>query len=226
MSETQYAPLILLPGMGADERMFGEQRAALANLRVPDWIDPLPSESLQSYAERLAREIDPGVPCFIGGASFGGFVALEMVPHLDVLACFLIGSVRSPEEFPKRIKILKMVSGAVGVFPFELVNLLTKLALLCAVRPVRSHAAQLITQLSDSDPSFLRWACQAALTWEGCANCIDAPTCEIHGEKDAVLPCCNTKPAIVVKGAGHILSMSHAEAVTRFLKRYMRVVLA
>src|SRR5205807_1282131 len=67
-------PILLLSGMGADERLFAPQRAAFPNLRVPAWIDPVPSESLRSYAARLGRRVDLGRPCLVGGASFGGIV--------------------------------------------------------------------------------------------------------------------------------------------------------
>jgi thioesterase domain-containing protein len=101
------APLILLPGMGGDARMFYPQLATLANATVPVWIEPQHGERLAAYAARMARAVDPGVPCFVGGASFGGMVAVEMARHLEAQACFLIGSIRSPREFPRRIRILR-----------------------------------------------------------------------------------------------------------------------
>src|SRR5262245_58908450 len=70
-------PLLLLPGMAADARLFEGQLAQFPTLRVPSWIDPLPGESLRAYATRFARVVDPGVPCIVGGASFGGVVALN-----------------------------------------------------------------------------------------------------------------------------------------------------
>ena len=39
-------PLILLSGMGADERVFQRQREAFPDLVVPKWITPDPQESL------------------------------------------------------------------------------------------------------------------------------------------------------------------------------------
>jgi len=97
-------PLILFPGMGADARLFAPQRAAFPQLIVPTWIKPERGESLAAYAERCARQIDPGEECFVGGASFGGFVAVEAARHLRAKACFLIGSARGPDELPLRIQ--------------------------------------------------------------------------------------------------------------------------
>src|SRR5687767_14399988 len=63
LSVSDPVPLILLPGMAADGRLFAPQRAAFPQLVVPAWIDPLPRESLRAYAARLARRVDPGRPC-------------------------------------------------------------------------------------------------------------------------------------------------------------------
>lgn len=38
-------PLVLLPGLGADHRLFQAQTASLEGLITPDWIDPAPATS-------------------------------------------------------------------------------------------------------------------------------------------------------------------------------------
>jgi len=214
-------PLILLSGMGADSRVFDKQIEAIPNLVVPKWIDPVGHESLSSYAARLAAEIDPCEPCFIGGASFGGFVALEMIPHLDVLACFLIGSARSPDELPESLHLLKKASRAANAIPFELLSLLSKVCLLSSGTLSGTHLTELMKQMSDADASFMRWACRAALEWEGTSNTGEVPIYQIHGEKDFVLPVKNTSPDEVVAGAGHALSISHHVQVSQFLQDKM-----
>src|SRR5579859_1984873 len=96
--------------MAADERLFQSQLSTFPSLRVAPWIAPLPGEPLRSYAARLAPQIDPGWPCIVGGASFGGVVALELAQHLPALACVLIGSVRSPANLPRRWRRMRPVA--------------------------------------------------------------------------------------------------------------------
>jgi len=212
------SPLIMLSGMGADARVFESQIDSIPQMVVPEWIDALPRESLASYAERLAQVVDPGQPCFIGGASFGGFVALEMSRHLDVISCILVGSVRSPDEFPVSFNALKKMSRATDVLPFEVATLLSKAALLSSGSMSGAHLGELMKQMSYSDAAFLRWACRAVLEWEG-VDTGEIPVHQIHGEKDRVLPCKNTTPDVIVAGAGHALSMSHSKEVTQFMKQ-------
>ena len=93
--------------MGADQRLFDAQKAVFPNLIAAPWISLQPRDTLASYARRMAAALDPGGPCFVGGCSFGGMVAQEMTWHLDARACFLISSVRGPDEFPLRVRVLR-----------------------------------------------------------------------------------------------------------------------
>jgi pimeloyl-ACP methyl ester carboxylesterase len=215
-------PLFLLSGMGADARVFEQQCRRIPLATVPAWIDPLPHESLSSYAMRLARRIDPGVPCFIGGASFGGLVAVEMMPYLDVLACFLVGSVRAAKELPPAIRSLRRMAGAAQGIPFEVVQAVGPLLLWSSGFRTAAHGKTLLEQLSNADASFLRWACEAVLSWDGPSVAPTRPIHQIHGEHDPILPVRYTKPDVVVPGGGHALSMSHPDAVTEFLAGAMR----
>jgi len=214
-------PLILLAGMGADERVFSPQREAFPQLTVQRWIPPQPNESLPAYAARFARQIDPGGPCFVGGASFGGFVAIEMARHLQARGVFLIGSCRSPCELPLRIRMLRKIRSAASWMPFEPVCELAGVgAIVCARLPV-SRTRSLLRQLADADARFLRWACRAVLEWEQPSPPLDVPVHHIHGRRDHVLPVGRTRADVIVEGAGHVLSLSHARDVNAFLRERM-----
>src|SRR5688500_5809500 len=106
--------------MGADERMLVKLRPLLPELIVPDWLPPRRYESLRDYSMRMAEQIGPDKPCVVGGASFGGFLALEMLPHLNAKACVLIGAVRSPDEFPLWIRVLRPARKLSRIVPVSL----------------------------------------------------------------------------------------------------------
>ncbi len=215
----KHPPIIMLSGMGADARVFEKQLHEIPRLSVPEWIAPLSGESLAQYAGRFAAKIDPGESCFIGGASFGGFVALEMARHLEVRGCILVGSVRSPNELPANLKALRRVEGASKALPFELLALGCKVALSSCGTHAETHLTGLLKQMSDSDAAFLRWACGAVLAWRDVPDIGNTPIYQIHGGKDFVLPARNTQPDVVIPDAGHALSMSHPDAVTDFIRQ-------
>lgn len=217
-ADMQQLPIILFPGMGADAQMFGHQIAAISQIQVPPWITPSEHESLSAYAERFAGHVNPHRRCYIGGASFGGFVALEMSRHLDVAACFLIGSVQGPEEFPNSLRALRMVPQAADVIPFEIAAFFCRSAQLSGDTSSESALISIMSQFSEADSSFIRWACRAVLEWNGMKDNVPVPVHHIHGGKDHVLPAAKTNADCIIPGAGHLLPITHPSEVTAYIK--------
>jgi pimeloyl-ACP methyl ester carboxylesterase len=213
-------PIVLLSGMAADERLFESQLAAFPNLRVQPWIDPLPGESLRAYAARLAPRVDPGRPCIVGGASFGGVVALELSRHLPTLACILIGSIRSPAELPRRWRLLR---------PFaplgpDALRVLAGWGAGLGGRFLSRGTVRRLQRLSRPEAGFVRWAMCAVLTWRPGAAIRPVPVFHIHGSADRVLPVELTRPDVVVPGGGHALSLFSPAAVNEFIAGVVRAV--
>jgi pimeloyl-ACP methyl ester carboxylesterase len=214
-------PLILLPGMGADRRLFQRQIESLENVLAPDWIAPEPRDTLATYAERMAGTFDPGGPCFVGGASFGGMVALEMTRHLDARACFLIGSIRSPDQLPLRLRLLKPLASVLPSWSLALPRGLARVMLATVGPLLRPATRSVLQQFADSDGRFVRWASLAILAWQGPPEPPIVPVFQIHGDRDRVLPHRMTRPDVLVRGAGHLLSITFPDAVNQFLKSHM-----
>lgn len=208
-------PLILLPGMGADPRFFEAQAKALANVVAPAWIEPEQRESLASYARRWAGRVDPGGPCLLGGCSLGGMIALEMAPHLQAKACLLISSIRSPDELPRRYRILRPAAAAVTQ-PLRAMPIFARVVRAAARRLLGRQHRPVLEQLADSEGRFLQWAAWAVLTWNPPPTVV--PVVQIHGRRDHVLPHRLTHPDVLVPGGGHVLPVTHPREVNDFLR--------
>lgn len=143
--------LYLLPGVGADERLFAGQRA----VRVIRWIAPASArEPLAVYAQRLAAQLRIEEPFDLGGASFGGMIALELARHLSPRTVILFGSSRSPLR----------IAGLVTMVPDRMLRPPR------IVRPLIARwfgaksavHVQLFNEMLDAtSPAFIRWACNA-----------------------------------------------------------------
>jgi pimeloyl-ACP methyl ester carboxylesterase len=207
-------PIILLPGMGADERLFRHQRVAFPSLITPTWIKPGGQEPLSDYARRLARHVDPGEPCFVGGTSFGGIVALEMAVSLRVEACFLIASVRTSRELPWHYRALRPLA---QLGP----DRLGRAAAWCSrwfAPCLPSGTNGRLKRLAEPRSTFLRWASWAVLNWRPSPQVLQVSVYQIHGSADRTLPFRSTRPDVVVTGGGHLLPLTHSEAVNDFLR--------
>ena len=210
-------PLLLFSGMGADHRVFGPQLARFGQITVPRWIEPIRDESLAEYARRFAGQVDPHTDCIVGGASFGGFLAIEISRHLRARSCILIGSVRSPEELPPHIRSL-CGRRHIPAGLFQLGGALAGLAMSWSGALLGNTSREILAQARDANADFMQWACAAVLTWQEDFHAADVPVHHIHGAQDHILPPQYTRPDVIVPGAGHVLSLSHAEEVNRFLE--------
>lgn len=214
-------PLILVSGLGTDERVFAPQKNTFDQLIVPAWLEPMPRETLCAYAKRMAASIDPGGPCYLGGASFGGILAIEMAHHLDARAVLLVGSVRSPRELPTLARWMRPLARLASLLPADSVRY-GSCCLRKSIGPfLRTHERQMFTYLEDTESSFLQWSILAMLLWRSPVEKLDVPVLQIHGDRDRAFPIRNTKPTKVVRGGGHVLSLTHADEVNSFLSEAM-----
>lgn len=216
--------LLLLPGLGADERMFEPQRRAFSRLETPRWIPPHPHETLSAYAGRFAARLRPGRPLILGGVSLGGMVALEMAAHLRPAAVVLVASCRAPQAIARS---LRGCAAFAGLMPCRMVEWTKPLAPLSAGRFSgcgRENVGLVVRMYQEADSAFMHWACRAVLGWRGPAA-IPCPVFQIHGAADRVIPAARTRADRVVPGGGHLINLTHAEAVNRFIAEAAQRVL-
>jgi len=218
-------PLILLPGIGVDARVFTIQQMQFPQLVVPEWLPPQRRESLPDYAARMAAACHPGRPCVVGGMSFGGMVALEMTRHLPAAACVLIASVKSADELPWTLRSL-------GVAAFVLPNRTDWLvagfgtALKHTIgRVLPRRGQQLCNHLSRVRSPLIPWAWRASLRWRPSGDW-PCPVFHLHGDADPIFPSRRTTPDKVIPNGGHLLPVSHPYEVNEFLRRCLQQVAA
>lgn len=207
--------LMLLPGLGADARLFGPQRTAFPDLEVPRWIDPRGQERLVDYAGRLAANLRPPRPLVLGGVSLGGMVAWELARHLNPDALVLIATCRTPRSIARWFRLCGAVGGRM---PEVLIERSKPFSVLTAGRlsGAGPHAALCMRMYCDSNPRFVRWASRAVLDWRPSPS---APcrVFQIHGARDRVIPARGVPADLVVPGGGHLINLTHADVVNRFI---------
>jgi pimeloyl-ACP methyl ester carboxylesterase len=217
LSDDDHARLILLPGLGADERMYAPQRAAFPRLEVLRWLSPNPGESLADYGRRMAETIEASAPFYLGGSSFGGAVALEMARHLKPRAVFLIASCRTPAAIPRHLRLVARCGGWFARGPvLSLAHVFASCSTSRFGDLTPEQRAMLVAMIRGANPRFLRWGGSALVRWGGAAE-LKVPIHQIHGEDDRILPWGLSAADVTVPGAGHLMNVTHPEEVNRFI---------
>jgi len=203
----------LIPGLGADERVFRRLRL-VGPVHVLAWLAPAsPAEPLAHYAARLAAAVPADAPCWLVGVSFGGLLAQEIARLRPLARVVLISSLGSPRELPPLLR-LAGATGAHRLVPFGLLKWLPRLAQWFFGARGGTEYRLLRQILADTDPAFARWATAQLLAW--CRP--GTPTAvRLHGTRDRLLPASGARIDYPVPGAGHFLIVSHAAQVSEVL---------
>jgi hypothetical protein len=213
-------PILFLSGMATDERLFEPQIAAFPSSKVVPWVEPLAGESLVGYAARLAPMVDPGVPCVIGGASFGGAVSLEMAPYLQTRACILIGSLKPPSGIPLKWRLCRPFASlgpnALRLFAWVVSRF--------GRRILSAGTIRRCSRLASPEFSFVRWAMCVILQWRPSEATHQVPVFQIHGSADDVLPCKRSGADEIVPGGPHALTLFRSAQVNAFIEKSIRQV--
>ena len=209
--------VVMLPGMGADARVYKKLRREFGQLVVPEWLPPRRGETLVAYAKRTAGSL-PERPMVVGGMSFGGMVAIEMARVLPGVDCVLIGSVTGPEHLPLRVRAAVAIGRVVPVTGFALGQKLARALRALAGRLLSPNSRALLDQFASADPVFLRWAILALASWRPTTESGPLRVHQLHGSRDQVLPASCAAGSEVVPGGGHVLTLTHPEEVASFLR--------
>jgi len=100
---TDTLPLLLLPGLLCDARLWRDQATALAPLAKPVIADLTLDDRIETMAARAIAAIDG--PFALAGLSMGGYVALEVmrqVPDRVTRLCLLDTGARADTDEQKR----------------------------------------------------------------------------------------------------------------------------
>ncbi len=193
--------IYLLPGLGADHRMYGPEWAARSDVQLLDWPPYAGENTLPQLAKRIVAEHDIASGDTIGGSSLGGMVALEIFCELQNTRVILIGSAVSAREINP---LLRLLAPLASVTPVRLIQTLAG-----------KNSRSLTSMFADADPEFIRTMCLAFPDWQGFQGRQDRVV-RIHGANDHVIRC--PADCHIVRGAGHLVAMTHAEDCIRIIK--------
>lgn len=208
--------LYLIPGLGADERVF--QFLDLDDLphQIIRWEIPAPDESMDSYVNKLIKQIDPTQRIELLGLSFGGIIAQEIALRVPCPRLILISGIYHPLELRfgirliRRLNLLKWISG-------DWLKRLGRRFAWYAFAPLNREERKLLDAiLADTDPTFLKWAANQVLTWQGAD--VEGALVRVHGTKDRIFPVSRVPSAVLVQGGGHFMIVSHAHEISEWIR--------
>ncbi len=197
--------LHLLPGMGADHRMYAASAwRTLPGARALDWPEHHGETTITAIATRVIAAAGIREGDTVVGSSLGGIVGCEIANQLRLRSLVLVGSAQSPSEISTLLALLHPLA---SLAPLDLIRV-----------SAGKLPGELCAMFADSQASFIRAMCHAIFTWPGLDGSICRPL-RLHGRRDLVIPA--PADADLLLDGGHLIAMTHAEACVDFLRQQL-----
>lgn len=237
--------IVLLPGLGANARLFGPQLEAFGDRHapkttepfVPSWPDPIePGRGVEGVAERLGKDLqargalDRGT--VLVGFSFGGQVALSLARQAIEsggavpAAIVLLSAPRRTSQLTRRFRVQVAAAGllpnaAIAFAASELVA--GPFARACGLDHEQTLELQRMAAELDV-PQFRRLA-RAACRWrfeaedERALRDAGVRILHLHSRRDPVIPPppqdCDFE---AIEESAHLLTWTHADRVNGMIE--------
>ena len=206
-----------ISGFGADERVFSKLTFAGYSFQFIPWIDPFKNETIESYAERMSKEIKEDDPVILG-LSFGGIMSIEIAKIKKVRQIILISSIKTHHELPLWMRL----SGKL------VLDKLLPLKSFALIEPIENYnlgleneeEVQLVHEYRKNiSQQYTNWATHEIINWRN--DWIAPNIFHIHGGKDHIFPIKNIKADYVIEDGGHFMIMNRATEMNKILKKIL-----
>jgi pimeloyl-ACP methyl ester carboxylesterase len=209
----------LIPGQGADGRLYGRLRLENCDTTIIGFPVPLKHETLPQYAKRLSVKIDTTHPFYIIGVSFGGMCAVEIAKFLHPVKVIIVSSASTQSEIPFRYKFQRVIP-LNRLFGGRFCKLMVPV-----VRPLfepdsRTDKKVFNAMIRAKDPKFMKRSIQMIIHW----NNKEAPKniVHIHGTRDHTLPFRRMKNCIAIDKGSHMMIFTRAEELNALINAELK----
>lgn len=215
ISEVNY---YLIPGMGADQRLFDRFDLKYGQVNKLNWIPHQNSRNLADYARLMAERITTENNVLVG-SSMGGMVAVEMSRIINPLATVLVSAPTGRHQFPQILKTFDFIKLHKALTPSQIMKI-AGLADLFMGFKTPEQRAMFYDMLKNNGPEFLHFSVDAVLGWKN----TEPPAgdfIQVIGTVDKLFRHDKIANAIALSGKGHFAAFEAGEEISAIINEYI-----
>ncbi len=208
----------LIPGMGADHRLYQKFRLEHGPIHYLNWIEHGKSKTLADYAALMSERITTENNVIVG-SSMGGMVAVEMSRIVKPLATVLVSAPTGRQEFPRILKTVNAIKLHKLVTPGQVMKI-AGLADTFMGFKTKEQRALFYEMLKGNGPEFLHFSVGAVLEWRN-KQLPEGDFIQIIGSLDRLFKAPKADNAFVIEGGGHFTAFEKADEVSQIINSYI-----
>lgn len=225
-------PLVLIPGLLCDERLWVQQKAALEHARQIDIADVTLDSSISQMAQRVLNEAPPLFA--LAALSMGGYVAMEIMrqaPERVTKLALIDTMVRPDDDARAKARRGLLALAQMGRFKGVTPQLLPKLM---HPRCIGTHVADTVQAMAQAigKDGFVRQQ-QAIIErpdYRPILETIQVPTLIVVGEDDEITPPAESEEIhrgiphsrlVLLPECGHLPPLEYPQLTTQLLSEWL-----
>lgn len=225
-------PLVLIPGLLCDERLWVQQKAALEHTRQIDIADVTLDSSISQMAQRVLNEAPPLFA--LAALSMGGYVAMEIMrqaPERVTKLALIDTMVRPDDDARAKARRGLLALAQMGRFKGVTPQLLPKLM---HPRCIGTHVADTVQAMAQAigKDGFVRQQ-QAIIErpdYRPILETIQVPTLIVVGEDDEITPPAESEEIhrgiphsrlVLLPECGHLPPLEYPQLTTQLLSEWL-----
>lgn len=207
-----------ISGLGADDKIFINLHLNGYILKHVPWLRPDKKESIDEYANRMARQIKDPFPVVLG-VSFGGMIGIEIARLMPLRKLIIVSSIKSTHELPRWMKIAGTLylNRLVPIRSFKVTEKIDNDRLGVSNEAERDMVREYRRK---ADPVYLEWAVDQVLNWRN--EWMPEGIVHIHGDKDKIFPLKKVTANHIIKDGTHMMIFNRAEDISDIITRELK----
>jgi pimeloyl-ACP methyl ester carboxylesterase len=207
----------LIPGMGADKRLFQNFQLPNGKIHHLDWIPHGKSQSLSEYATLMAGRIQTEHNIIVG-SSMGGMVTVEIAKQTRPLGAVLVSAPTGRHEFPQSLKTLRALKLHRALSAKQVMRI-SKLCDLFMGFKTEEQRSMFYDMLNGNGHEFLHFSVGAVLEWENTTP-PPVPFIQILGSQDKLFSQKKISNAHILEGSGHFTAFERGREVSEIIVKW------
>ncbi|MCF8296991.1 MAG: hypothetical protein K9J13_05530 [Saprospiraceae bacterium] len=213
--------IYLIPGIGGDERSFKNLKfdTTFFDIIHIKYEIPNKGEDLQTYALRLAEQIDTTKGFFLIGVSLGGMIATEINDKLNPTKTIIISSAKCRTELPARYRFQSTLP-IYKIVPKGCIKRASFVAQAIVEPDRKKEKETCIAMLKDKNPFFLKRTIEMIANWE--RTDYDQNIIHIHGNNDHTIPIKNVKYNFLIEDGSHMIILTRSNEIGKLINSILK----
>ncbi|MFD1256704.1 alpha/beta hydrolase [Mucilaginibacter terrae] len=212
--------IFLISGLGADRRLFNKLDLPGYEIVYVDWIEPEPTDTIATYAKKLAEHYHIEPHSNILGVSLGGVMVVEISSIISLNKAIIVSSVKSASEFPWYFKLFRNFP-LYKVIPHGFYSSVGYIIKPLFGKMGGKSGLMFVDMIRHSSPVFMRWAMHAILRWQ--PTPLNTKVYHIIGDKDLIFSCKRIKDAdYIVKKGSHDMVYTRGLQISQIVQSILK----